>query len=296
MNRISRGFDVVRSGNLGATVSNHRRERLGGPRRLLLHPVSGRDGTSARRINALYRGMPGARQYLEVGLHAGRTFEQVQVPNRVGVDPNPQFDLGRIPKNAFVEPVPSDAFFDALPPRTNFDIVFLDGLHTFRQTYRDLINSLNCGRSGVIIIDDVVPCDDVSALSDQQQSIAERRRRGLPGDPWHGDVYKVLVCIQRHHPDLCVRTIVGSGNPQAIVWHRSEDVAAVAVDEEYLHEVDSVSFADVFVDGTPDFFRPCEETVAIDDALRAVAGRSRAAVDALFLPRAGNDRVERTRD
>ena len=273
MARISRAVGVLRSGNLLATLDNHRRENASTVRRLLPHPVPGGDGVSARRINALYRGLPTAAHYLEIGLHAGRTFEQVRLPYRIGVDPNPLFDLRRLPSNVVISAVTSDEFFEAASPQAGFDIVFLDGLHTYRQTYKDLINTLDVCPAGVIMVDDVVPSDEASAMPDQLESIAERQRRGLIGDPWHGDVYKVLLCIHEQHPELSVRTIMGSGNPQTLVWR--DDVATpvspIAVDS--LVEIDNISYNDVFSAGPPDYFRPCAEDEAIADALSAVSAR-----------------------
>ena len=144
----------------------------------------------------------------------------VRAPHRVGVDPKPLFDLdpNRLPKNASISAVTSDEFFGATRVDTSFDVVFLDGLHTFRQTYHDLINALRVCRSGVIVVDDVVPGDEVSAMPDQSESVAERKRRNLPGDAWYGDVFKVILCVHKYHPELRVRTVVGSGNPQALIW------------------------------------------------------------------------------
>ena len=269
----SKVVKLVRTGNLGAALENLRRARMGHPRLLLPHPMPGDCGDSARRINTLYRGMPAAQRYLEIGLELGFTFEHVQLPVRVGVDPYPLFDIERLPHNVSVSVATSDEFFSGAEREISFDIVFLDGLHTYRQTYRDLINALRVCRSGVIIIDDVVPIDEVSAMPDIKESRAERKRRGLPDMPWHGDVFKVVLCLRDHHSDLRIRTIVGSGNPQALVWRPHPAMPCPSVDDSILGEFDDVSFTDVFADGPPDFFVPSAESDAIADALRDVSGR-----------------------
>ena len=38
--------------------------------------------------------------------------------------------------------ISSDEFFAHHPPPAPFDIIFIDGLHTFEQALRDLLNSL----------------------------------------------------------------------------------------------------------------------------------------------------------
>jgi len=42
----------------------------------------------------------------------------------------------------------SDEFFSTLRPSKRYDVAFIDGLHTFEQTYRDVINTFAHLRSG----------------------------------------------------------------------------------------------------------------------------------------------------
>jgi hypothetical protein len=273
MAQITKAVSLVRSGNLAATLDNRRRVSKGLEVRLLSNPMPGASGHSARRINALYHGMPVAGRYLEIGLRFGGTFQQIEVPVRVGVDPNPRFDLTKLPPRTFVSPVTSDDYFATTGTEPSFDLVFLDGLHEYRQTYTDLVNALKVCPAGVILIDDVVPSDEVSAMVDQHESLAERTRRGLPGSHWHGDVFKVLLAIRDHHPELCVRTLIGSGNPQTMVWRREVGSVCDAGDEAALAALQDVTYADVFADGPPDYFSPAPEADAIRDALRDVSGR-----------------------
>ena len=172
-----------------------------------------------------------------------------------------------------VHAVTSDEYF-AANPDANFDLVFLDGLHTFRQTYTDLINALRTCPDGPILIDDTVPSDEVSAIPDQEESRRERSRRGWSGSPWHGDVFKVILCVHDAHPELSVRTIDdGSGNPQSVVWRSDMNVVPQAVGESVLEKYDDVQFSEVFKDGTPLAFAPCDEAAAIAAVLRDVGPR-----------------------
>ena len=210
---------------------------------------------------------------MEVGLFTGMTFQDVQLPTRVGVDPAPKFSLADLPKGVSVHAVTSDEYF-AANPDANFDLVFLDGLHTFRQTYTDLINALCTCPDGPILIDDTVPSDEVSAIPDQEESRRERSRRGWSGSPWHGDVFKVILCVHDAHPELSVRTIDdGSGNPQSVVWRSDMDVLPQAVGESVLAQYDDVQFSEVFKDGTPLAFAACDEAAAIAAVLLDVAPR-----------------------
>lgn len=263
----SRGLEYARHGNVLPATLN----RLGHstPRVLLRHPMPGRGGHSARRINKLLERLPRNDRYLEIGLERGLTFENVRAPVRWGVDPKPAFDLRWLPRGVTVIPTTSDEFFHRFGSAQRYDLVFIDGLHTFRQAYRDLINScLVCPR-GVLLVDDVVPCDAVSAMPDREAADREHERQGLARHRgiWHGDVFKVLLCLSRHHPELAFRTIVGSDNPQALVWRSDRDIVPVSAGSEAIDEVDRSSFEEVFGTGVPHAMLPRAEDGAIAEAL-----------------------------
>lgn len=237
------------------------------PRKLAPSPSSGHSGYSVRRINKLLEAMPGAERYLEIGLEFGYTFENVRAHVRQGVDPKPRFDVKRLPTGAHVAVTTSDEFFEHLTQGESFDVVFLDGLHTFRQTYQDLVNACRVCPQGAILIDDVVPFDEVSAIPDYEQSLQERSRRSLEGNPylWMGDVFRVILCITKYHPELSFRTMVGGGNPQALVWRKTSGSVVSSVSESALREFDSCAYSDVFGGGIPEAFNPRSEQEAITE-------------------------------
>jgi len=228
------------------------------------------DGHSARRINRLLTGLPDARAYLEIGLATGATFENVNAPIRWGVDPRPQFDVHHLPPGVHVHVGTSDKFFELLPSqRTQFDVVFLDGLHTFRQTYRDLINAFRVCPNGIILMDDVVPIDEASAIPDRSAAVDAHRRLGLSRSPnlWHGDVFRVLLILRAHHPELEFCTIEGPDNPQALIWKRQAVAAVQGRREEELRPLDAIEYGDVFSEGIPSYLRPAPEDIALERAL-----------------------------
>lgn len=174
---------------------------------------------SPRRLGRLAAAL-GASSYLEVGVARGETFREVPIPRRTGVDPRFGFDITELADDdtVLVE-ASSDDFFRTLAPDRTFDVIFLDGLHTFEQTYRDLCNSLlHVHRGSVILLDDTLPADPWSAVPDVVRSLRLRRLAGRTDTAWHGDVYKVVAAIHSFHPALDYRTIVGSGNGQTLVW------------------------------------------------------------------------------
>lgn len=266
---------LVELENLLVELENQRRLKTGQPRVLLPKPP--RAGAaqlwSPRRINALFRGLPCAGRYLEIGVESGFTLENIEVDARWGVDPAPRFDLSRLPRRVEFFEGTSDEFFQQLGHDTDFDVAFIDGLHTFEQTYKDLLNTLAHLRDGAVLLDDTVPSDEISAIPDQRASLARRRELGLDGRPWHGDVWKLVVCVARHLPELDFRTILGTDNPQTLLWRKHRGVDVTRPDVDAVREVAELSYGDVFADGVPDLFRPCSEHEALSACLTVVSPR-----------------------
>ena len=74
----------------------------------------------------------------------------------------------------------SDEFFKS--NKKNFDLIFLDGLHTYEQTIKDINNSLNfINDKGVIIVHDCLP-----------KKIWNQVVPRIYGH-WNGDVWKAIV-------------------------------------------------------------------------------------------------------
>jgi hypothetical protein len=198
----------------------------------------------------------------------------VRVEQRWAVDPKPQFDQDNLPKGVVFKKLESDSFFELVADDQKYDLVFLDGLHTWQQTYKDLMNTLNHAHPHtIVIIDDVVPDDALAAFPDWDEALKMKDAAGNSDGRWQGDVFKVLLIIQDHHPELefCVvgKSEVGD-NPQAIVWKRDADV--VAFDSENLLQMndfyDAIEYDAIFVDGNiPDNFMHLDEPEGIALAL-----------------------------
>ena len=178
---------------------------------------------SARRINALLEAMQGPARYLEVGVETGFTFFEVSAAAKTAVDPTFMFDLEEAkqvePTSQFF-PTTSDDYFRNHWNSQMFDLIFLDGLHTWEQTYRDFCNALLLTHErSIILLDDIFPSDVFSCNRDQVEAVMMRQfMTSDPSNAWHGDTYKVIPMIQAFHPLLSYCTIITDGNPQALVW------------------------------------------------------------------------------
>jgi hypothetical protein len=181
--------------------------------------------TSPRRLNRL-AGALGCKTYLEIGVSKGVTFQAVNVETKTGVDPDFQFDWQAEHDGAHTRllPLTSDAFFAQEPIGSQFDLIFLDGLHTYDQTYRDLQNALLHSHPGtVILIDDTIPCDVYSCGRDQEEAIQLRAQStGVANAMWHGDTYKIMPLIHLFHTAYHYCTIIDQGNPQTILWRSKQ--------------------------------------------------------------------------
>jgi hypothetical protein len=174
---------------------------------------------SARRINALSQQLGGHR-YLEIGVLGGHTFIDVDMDDRTAVDPGFQFDTDAYAneRTRFWRET-SDAFFAHDPIMPPYDVVLIDGMHTFEQVFRDLTNVLlRTQDRSVIVLDDTVPDDAYSTVKNSSASYRYREMDGVPKYGWQGDVFKSVFLIHDFFPSLNYRTIVGMGNPQTIVW------------------------------------------------------------------------------
>ena len=152
----------------------------------------------------------GAKRYLEIGVDSGSCFSAVNAPEKLGVDPiSPKplvvLELEKPRVSYFAQT--SDDFFAQRAPQIlteGVDVVFIDGLHTFAQTYRDCVNAvkyLNAG--GVILLHDCLPTSELEATPAESYNAAAALLNGIEWDGhWTGDSWKAIVTLRAMHPDL----------------------------------------------------------------------------------------------
>lgn len=124
------------------------------------------------RINVLNRILklyPQSR-YLEIGCFRDACFSKIVADTKVGVDPMSGGTLR----------MTSDAFFADYPD--HFDVIFVDGLHTYEQSRKDALNALHrVPVGGAVLFHDMIPLNWRSA---RPERVAYR---------WNGDVWKTAV-------------------------------------------------------------------------------------------------------
>lgn len=240
------------------------------PRVLCQHPGEAEGTESSQRLNAILDRTRGSR-YLEVGVATGKTLEAVSASVRVAVDPAPMCQVIESQLGVTIYSVTSDEYFARLPSDETFDLVFIDGLHEWKQTYRDVVNALMHGTSEtMILIDDVVPDDALAALPNQRQSYRQRRRIGDYSKRWQGDVYKTLIALSLSEAAIAIRVLsrTPGGATQALCWSTERLTGGPLLDGRLAREVDRLTYDSVFTEeGT---FRGIFDAYEINDVLNTV--------------------------
>ncbi len=170
------------------------------------------------RLNAL-ASINSASSYLEIGVARGATFFQVDVPYKVGVDLKFQFNVrDHADQNTIFHEMASDGFFSELASEHGeFDLIYLDGLHTFEQTFRDFCASIRHSQASTIwLIDDTHPSGWIAAYPNPLIARVLRKLFGVRDGRWMGDVFKVVFAIHDFYPQFSYATFPGHG--QTVVW------------------------------------------------------------------------------
>ena len=160
-------------------------------------------------------------RYLEIGVCKGLTFNAVKVENKVAVDPNFKFKTkDYATENIIFLEVTSDEFFKSYAQGFgSFDLIYLDGLHTFEQTFRDFCATVSLAHSKTIwLIDDTCPGSYAQAQSSLQNCAKLRRFSQEKGGSWMGDVFKVVAAIHDFFPQFSFATFPDHG--QTVVWNQ----------------------------------------------------------------------------
>lgn len=187
---------------------------------------------SVQRLNQLLKLNSGTR-YLEIGVSHGETLMNIAAPIRVAVDPfMHNIDKSLYDNDTSFHEVTSDDYFLAqcASHSEGFDVIFIDGFHSFDQAYRDFVSSLLCLKpGGFILVDDIIPSDYFASM--RNPAIAYRCKRLLkPFLPrlnqtfWMGDVYRLLLFIRHFYPCLEYATLCSgsSSTGQTLIWRRAD--------------------------------------------------------------------------
>jgi glycosyltransferase involved in cell wall biosynthesis len=175
----------------------------------------------------------GAKNYLEIGVEYGTVFTRLEVVKKVAVDPNLKVSWARklidgwCGRQAKYFSLPSDEFFAgyaSLFEKEKIDVAFIDGLHTFEQSLRDVENCLKfLSPCGVIVLHDCNP-QSAPAASPQRPAASETRK-------WNGDVWKTIVYLRSQRKDLNIFVLDCDQGLGIIVKGEPENTLSYSKDE-----------------------------------------------------------------
>ena len=121
------------------------------------------------------------KNYLEIGVRDLRNFKEINIQNKIGIDPHP------LKRNQFIITKDSDSFFKN--NKKIFDIIFIDGLHLEYQVDKDIKNSLKfLSTNGCIIMHDCNPPTEF-----HQRKVYEVNGK-FPS--WNGTAWKSYVKLR----------------------------------------------------------------------------------------------------
>jgi hypothetical protein len=172
----------------------------------------------AIRLNALAQ-INNAQRYLEIGVYKGKTFNKIDIPCKVAVDPSFRFDTKAYSReNIHFHEVTSDEFFVTRAHAYQaFDLVYIDGFHTFEQTFRDFCASLAYShRRTIWVLDDTCPSNLAAAAPDKESFNTLRQQLHISSHDWMGDVFKVVCTIHDFFPQMSFATFPDHG--QTAIW------------------------------------------------------------------------------
>jgi hypothetical protein len=180
------------------------------------------------------------RTYLEIGVNEGHSLRwAVDGTTTVAIDPAlVQDDLPPAPYGTAFMALPSDDAFahPSLPialEQRPIDLAFVDGLHLVEQVLRDLANVEARAHAGsVLVLDDPLPPEPASAARERETLL------------WTGDVWKAVVLLRRHRPDLRVVTLdVPPSGATLVVGLDPADRTLAEQHDELLAEVADLDWA-----------------------------------------------------
>lgn len=129
----------------------------------------------------------GYRKYLEIGVDRGECIRRVNAADKTGVDPNQL--CPEVTHN-----MTSDQFF--AENSDTFDLVFIDGLHTRAQAYKDLMNAKKVlNKGGVIVMHDCSPDEEFLQVVPRMHVA------------WTGDVWKAIYDFRATDPSGWLATV-----------------------------------------------------------------------------------------
>ncbi len=191
-------------------------------------------GAVLDRLHAILK----PRTYFEIGTQDGKSLRSVRARS-VAVDPAFRLtgDVVGDKPSCLLFRMTSDAFFAEYDPAAllggPIDLAFLDGMHLWEFLLRDFLHTERfCRRNSVVLLHDCIPSDVYMAERDTD---SPRLKLGRHRGWWTGDVWKTVVALRRHRPDLAIHAF--DAHPTGLIAVTNLDPFSTLLPDRYFEIV-----------------------------------------------------------
>lgn len=200
------------------------------------------------------------KRYLEIGTYKGQSFFPIKCHKKVAVDPQFNIPLKRKLKwiykdyhnlfNTYAE-LTSNDFFER---RSEFvkkykpQVVFVDGLHTFKASLLDVLNSLTyLSNDGVIIMHDCLPPNKAaSTFANSFSEAIDMKLEGWTGE-WTGDVWKTIVYLKEKYGESINVCVLDTDYGLGYITINTP-ISDFKIDERIFNEVNQLTYEQLIED------------------------------------------------
>ena len=202
------------------------------------------------------------KTYLEIGVNNGSTFFRIKCKKKIAVDPDFVFNPLKKQLWKIVNPYnlgniffkqESNAFFKSNAAYLNnlngIDIVFVDGLHTFRNSLEDILNALkHLKQDGVIVVHDCYPKNEAAAMPTKTYPTKEEQNvEGWTG-AWSGDVWKSIVYLKEELSDLLNISVIKSDFGLGVITLKEKIDKSLTINENSFENINKLTYKEMIAD------------------------------------------------
>jgi hypothetical protein len=199
--------------------------------------------------------------YLEIGCRKGRSFLPIVAKHKMVVDPAFAIPFYRkwkwgikVPENAnnqYFEETSDDFFAKRKDLIKQLDVVLVDGLHTYRASLLDALNSLKyLNKDGIIIFHDCLPPNRAAAMPTELFP-TKKEKRSIPGwtNEWCGDVYKTIIYLRKAFPEVLDALVVDTDYGLGILRPKVKlNPTDLKIDEALFEEINKIDYDQLMAD------------------------------------------------
>jgi hypothetical protein len=196
-------------------------------------------------------------KYLEIGSYKGQSFFPIVCKSKVAIDPKFNIPIKRKVKWIYKNPhnifnkyfeLTSDRFFEEkkdFAKKYKAEIVFIDGLHTFKASLLDVLNSLKfLSKDGVIIMHDCFPPNKAgSTYANSLKEAIDMKLEGWTGE-WTGDVWKTIVYLKEKYDDKIEVYVLDTDYGLGYVKVKSP-IETFEIDTEIFNKINLLTYEDL---------------------------------------------------